>query len=111
MNVPEHLDDQGRRKWAEVLPVLQAHGDADQGTLDALAAYCSAWSRWTGAEAKVTEQGAVVDGTANPYIAIAGAAQRQLRQWSGELKLTPKTRGRAERGESAVMELLRNPAA
>ena len=32
----------------------------DQGTLDALAAYCQAWSRWTAAEAQVSTLGPVV---------------------------------------------------
>ena len=50
-----------------------------QGTLDALACYCQAWSRWTAAEQQVNALGAVVKSAAgfaipNPYIAIAAAA-------------------------------------
>ena len=88
---PAHLDDQARAKWAEVLPIIQARGEPDQGTLDALACYCQAWSRWTAAEAKVNETGAVVKSPAglavpNPYLAVAAAAQRQMRQWATELR-------------------------
>jgi P27 family predicted phage terminase small subunit len=115
MNAPEHLDEQARVKWAELLPILQDRGDElDAGTLDALSCYCQAWSRWTAAEAQVSMLGAVVKSAAgfaiaNPYVAIAAAAQRQMRQWAAELKLTPKTRGRAAsaESESAVAAMLR----
>ena len=113
---PTHLDTIAQQKWAEVIPILQEHGDVDQGALDALTAYCSAWSRWTAAEAQVNALGAVVKSPAgfpvqNPFVAIAAAAQRQMRQWGSELKLTPKARGKATsaEGESAVMRLLREP--
>lgn len=91
---PKHLDKTAAKKWKEILPQL---ADLEQGTLDALAAYCSAWSRWTGAESKVQELGPVVKSpqgfpVQNPYLPIAAQAQRQLRQWSGELRLTPKSR-------------------
>jgi P27 family predicted phage terminase small subunit len=112
-NAPKHLDKQARAKWAEVLPILNGRGNVDQGTLDALAAYCQAWSRWTAAEAQVNTLGAVVKSAAgfavaNPYVAIAAAAQRQMRQWAAELRLTPKTRDKANpESESAVSAILR----
>ena len=88
---PEHLDEQARAKWGEVLPIVQARGEPDQGTLDALACYCQAWSRWTAAESKVNELGAVVKSEAgiaipNPYLSVAKDAQRAMRQWAGELR-------------------------
>jgi len=111
---PQHLDEQSRAKWSELLPILERRGDVDGGTMDALSCYCSAWSRWTAAEAKVSELGTVVKSpagfpVANPYVSIAAAAQRQMRQWALELRLTPKSRGRkAESGEeSAVSKILR----
>lgn len=111
---PEHLDAAAVAKWRELLPILESRGDLDQGTLDALAAYATAWSRWLAAEIKVSELGAVVKSAAgfaiaNPYVAIAAASQRQLRQWATELKLTPKARGKATsaEGESAVSRILK----
>ncbi len=91
-HAPEHLDQAARAKWAEVLPILEGHGDVDQGTLDALAAYCSAWSRWTAAEQQVGTLGLVVKSpagfpVANPYAAVAKDAQRQMRQWGNVLGL------------------------
>ena len=89
---PEHLDAQARQKWGEVFPILETCGTIDPGTLDALACYCQAWSRWTTAEQQVNALGAVVKSpagfaVANPYIAIAAAAQRQMRQWGDVLGL------------------------
>lgn len=98
---PEHLDEQALAKWAEVLPILEGRGDLDQGTLDALAAYATAWSRWTAAEAQVSTLGLVVKSpagfpVANPYAAAAAAASRQMRQWSKVLGLTTRSRKAAE---------------
>ena len=88
---PAHLDDQARAKWGEVWPIVAAREVIDQGILDALAGYCLAYSRWTAAEAKVNELGAVVKSPAgfavpNPYLAVAAQAQRQMRQWATELR-------------------------
>ena len=99
---PAHLDDAARAKWGELVGSLQ---DQEQGTLDALAAYCSAWSRWTAAESKVAELGTVVKSpqgfpVANPYAAIAAQAQRQMRQWAGELRLTPAARAKGQRKQA-----------
>jgi P27 family predicted phage terminase small subunit len=96
---PLNLDDEGRRKWGEVYPILESRGDVDQGTLDALTAYCSAWSQWLAAEAQVKTLGAVVKSAAgfaqeNPFLTVARKAQTAMRQWAGELRLTPKARGK-----------------
>jgi P27 family predicted phage terminase small subunit len=89
---PEILDAQARAKWAELLPILETRGEVDTSTLDALAAYCQAWSRWQSAEGQVNALGAVVKSPAgfpvqNPYLAVAAAAQRQMRQWADVLGL------------------------
>lgn len=115
MKPPDHLDAQARAKWAEVLPILQERGDTlDAGTLDAVEAYAVAWSQWLQAQAKVAELGTVIKSAAgfavvSPYVGIAAAAQRQMRQWAAELKLTPKARGKAKpaESESAVTAILR----
>jgi P27 family predicted phage terminase small subunit len=94
---PEHLDEQGRAKWLDVLAILQGRDDLDAGTLDALACYCSAWSTWILAEAQVKTVGLVVKSPAgfaieNPYLGVARKAQVAMRQWAAELRLTPKSR-------------------
>ncbi len=112
-DVPEHLDEQGRSNWAEVYPPLEARGDVDQGTLDALAAYCTAWSRWTAAEQQVGTLGLVVKSpagfpVANPYLNVAKDAQRQMRQWGDVLGIL-KRPGRKQDGapQSAVSLILK----
>ena len=88
---PAHLDDEARRKWKEVLPILEARGDIDQGTADALACYCSAWSQWAAAEAQVKTLGLIVRSAAgvaqeNPYLTVARKAQVAMRQWLDKLR-------------------------
>jgi P27 family predicted phage terminase small subunit len=90
-HAPEHLDATARAKWAEVWPIVAQRKKTDQGSLDALAGYCLAYSRWTAAERQVSELGTVIKSPAgfavpNPYVAIAAAAQRQMRQWAAELR-------------------------
>jgi len=100
MNAPEHLDEQARQKWAEVLEILDGRGDAlDAGTLDALTCYAVAWSQWTAAQAQVQQLGAVVKSPGgfaqeNPFLTGARKAQTAMRQWAGERRLTPKARGK-----------------
>ena len=89
---PEYLDTTARAKWAEVWPaVAVATREPAQATLDALAGYCLAFSRWQAAEAKVTELGGVIKSPAgiavpNPYVAVAKSAAGEMRKWRAELK-------------------------
>jgi P27 family predicted phage terminase small subunit len=94
---PDYLDAQARGKWAGVYGILQARGEIDTGTLDALACYCAAWGQWRAADEKVTELGLVVKSPAgfaqeNPYLAVARKAQTELRRWGDVLKITPKSK-------------------
>ena len=99
---PEHLDGLARQKWGEVLEILDGRGDTlDAGTLDALSCYAVAWSQWTSAQAQVQQLGTVVKSPAgfaveSPYLAVARKAQAELRRWGAELKLTPRSRGKAD---------------
>ena len=110
---PEHLDEQARAKWAEVLPILEGRDDVDQGVLDGLAAYSVAYSQWVAAQAKIAELGTLIKSAAgfaivSPYVTVAAQAERRMRQWASELKITPKSRGRkAAEPESAVVRILK----
>ena len=100
---PAHLDDEAKAKWGEVAGILDGRGDTlDAGTLDGVTAYAVAWSQWLAAQAKVLELGPVIKSAAgfaivSPYVAVAAQAERRMRQWAAELKLTPKTRGASRR--------------
>jgi P27 family predicted phage terminase small subunit len=112
---PEHLDAQARVKWAELFPILEGRGDIDQGVLDALAAYAVAYSQWVAAQAKIAELGPVIKSAAgfaiiSPFVTVAAAAERRLKQWATELQLTPKARRKKAadaQPESAVLGILR----
>lgn len=93
---PEHLDATARAKWAEILPLLAERGGIDQGVLDALEQYVTAWSRWLSSLAATEAEGAIVvtpqGRVLNPHVGIAERAARSVRQWAGELRLTPARR-------------------
>ncbi len=66
----------------------------------ALAAYCTAWSRWVEAEAMVKKFGAIVKSPEkgfpmkSPYLSIADQAMETMRKLLVEFGLTPSSRGR-----------------
>jgi P27 family predicted phage terminase small subunit len=97
---PEHLDDEGRKKWGEVFAILDGRGDdIDAGILDALACYASAWSQWVQAEGQVKALGMVVKSAAGfatecPYLTVARKAQTELRKWGDVLQITPKSKAK-----------------
>jgi P27 family predicted phage terminase small subunit len=103
---PVHLAPEARIKWVEILPILEARGEIEQGSLDALVLYCTAWSQWGEAEEKVKDLGTVVKSPAgfpveNPYSVIARKAQTEFRRWAAELKLTPKSAGKERKSRTA----------
>jgi len=90
VNAPTTWTSRPARKWAEVYPILDGRSDVDQGTADALTAYCSAWSQWLAAEAQVKTLGLVIKSAAGspwkiPIWPWARKAQTALRQWGGRV--------------------------
>jgi P27 family predicted phage terminase small subunit len=113
---PDHLDPVAVGKWQEIVTLLQERGDdVDAGTLTAVACYAVAWSQWREATQKAQETGLIVRSPQgfpqeNPFAVVARKAQTELRRWGAELKLSPKSRGRAKQPdaeESAVDRILR----
>lgn len=101
-NPPEHLDADACTKWQELVGSLP---DQEQGTLDALSAYCQAWSRMVAAERRVAELGTVTKSPTgfpvqNPFLSILQAERRALRQWAVELRLTPAARAKGNRQQT-----------
>jgi len=100
---PTHLDVDAQAKWGQLVGTLP---DQQQGTLDALAAYCQAWSRMLAAESKVAELGLITKSpqgfpTANPFLSVLQQERRSLRQWATELRLTPASRAKGQRQKQA----------
>ncbi|HWA99392.1 MAG TPA: phage terminase small subunit P27 family, partial [Pirellulales bacterium] len=69
----------------------------DRGTL---AAYCVVYGRWTEAETKIKVDGLVVKVNGqiipNPYLSVANAALKQMREFASEFGMTPSARTRVK---------------
>jgi P27 family predicted phage terminase small subunit len=108
---PEHLDAIAREEWDRVAPLLEEMGILGSIDRAALAGYCSAYSVWVRAEAKMGKSGrlVIVGATgalvANPYIRIATQALDQMRKFMVEFGMTPSSRSRivgtGKRGKEA----------
>lgn len=101
---PAHLDTAARRKWRELLPVL---GDHEPATLDALACYAVAFSRWTVAEASITTEGTIIDGRENPHLAIVRRSMVELHRWGKVLAQHRGQRSRQAKKDTAGDGILR----
>ena len=97
---PEWLDGEAQAEWARVVLDLQAMGVLSRADRPALAAYCTAWSRWVEAEGMVKKFGAIVKSPEkgfpmkSPYLSIADQAMETMRKFLVEFGLTPSSRSR-----------------
>jgi P27 family predicted phage terminase small subunit len=94
---PDHLDDEARREWNRVIGELSRLGLVTTLDRAALAAYCHAWSRWIGAEAKLKEFGTIIKSPngypiMSPYLSIANTALKQMRDFLVEFGMSPQAR-------------------
>ncbi|MBI5863377.1 MAG: phage terminase small subunit P27 family [Planctomycetes bacterium] len=101
---PEWLDADGRLRWAELVPQLEAMGVltlVDQG---AVARYCHLWARWRKAEEFIAQHGEMYPlkddkGRTKcvqpwPQVATANKLALQLTRLEQEFGLTPAARTR-----------------
>src|SRR4030095_1441274 len=97
---PEGLDGEAQAEWARVVMDLQDMGLLSRADRPALAAYCTAWSRWVEAEGMVKKYGAIVTTREkkfpmkSPYLSIADQAMETMRKLLVEFGLTPSSRSR-----------------
>ena len=96
---PEHLGDDARSEWLRIVPELESLGLLSQIDRAALAAYCTAYGRWTEAERELQANGLVFitpngHQQASPYLSVANKALAQLRQFIQEFGLSPASRSR-----------------
>jgi len=98
--MPAWLDDEAKAEWGRITMALAEMGLLSKADRPALAAYCTAWSRWVDAEAQVKKYGAVVKSPdkgfpmKSPYLSIAEQALETMRQMMVEFGLTPSSRSR-----------------
>jgi P27 family predicted phage terminase small subunit len=99
---PVHLDKDAKREWKRISVELIALGLLTSVDMAALAAYCSAYSRWAAAEKNIQKFGMVIrskksgEPVKNPYVLIADAALDHLRKFGTEFGLTPASRSRLQ---------------
>jgi len=97
---PKHLDKAARAEWKRVSAELSICGLLTTVDRAALAAYCSAWSRWVAAEEQIAAQGLVIISpksgypVQNPYVGIANTSLDIMRKFATEFGMTPSSRSR-----------------
>jgi P27 family predicted phage terminase small subunit len=97
---PDYLDDEARDEWQRTGEVLRDMGLLSLADRTALAAYCTAYSRWVQAEAAVKKYGTIVKSPdkgfpmKSPYLTIADQAMESMRKFMVEFGLTPSSRSR-----------------
>ncbi len=97
---PDWLDTEARAEWNRVTVELTDMGMLTLADRAALAAYCTAWSRWVEAEAMVKKFGTIVKSPErgfpmkSPYLSIADQALETMRKLMVEFGLTPSSRSR-----------------
>ncbi len=98
--IPDHLDQAAHAEWNRIAPILLAAGLVTDADMAALAAYCVCYARWQHAERQVQALGPVVKSPSgypikNPWLSIAEASLKEVRQWSNEFGMTPSSRTKA----------------
>jgi len=97
---PPHLDREAKAEWKRISADLTTLGLLTNVDRAALAAYCSAWSRWVAAEKSIQKFGTVIKSPKsgfpiqNPFVGVANTALDQLRKFAVEFGLTPASRSR-----------------
>ena len=103
---PKWLDDEARKVWAELVPMLEGMGVLTRIDGHALARYCRLWSRWRKAESFIEEKGEMYplrddNGRVKcfmqwPQVAIANKLAQQLTRLEQEFGMTPSARARIQ---------------
>ena len=107
IQAPEWMDDDAKKEWARVAPMLVKNGLLTEMDVDALTAYCHAWCAWKDANAKIRQFGAVVKSPSgypiqSPYLAISNKAMDTMRGLMTEFGMTPSSRTRVTRNSMPV---------
>jgi P27 family predicted phage terminase small subunit len=99
---PSHLLPAAKKEWKRVSVHLEKLGLITELDMAALAAYCQAYARWTGAELKLKKLGedGLITKTPSGYqqmsvwYQVSNKAVEQMHKFSAEFGMTPSTRTR-----------------
>ena len=109
---PDWLDEDARKMWDHLLPMLDGMGVLTRVDGNSLARYCRLWSRWRKAESFIEEKGDMYplrgdDGQVKcfqqwPQVAIANKLAQQLTRLEQEFGMTPSARARLQVAPTAT---------
>ena len=103
---PDWLDETAQAMWNHLIPLLEGMGVLTRIDGNALARYCSLWSRWRKMEAFIQDKGEMYplrgdDGKVKCFqqwtqVSIAGKLALQLTRLEQEFGMTPSARARIQ---------------
>jgi P27 family predicted phage terminase small subunit len=95
---PAWLDKAAKAEWRRVAPLLVKNGLLSELDLDALTAYCVAFTEWRRAAAQARRQTVVVGPNGflmqSPYVLIAARSLALMRSLMSDFGMTPSARAR-----------------
>jgi P27 family predicted phage terminase small subunit len=96
---PDALDNIAKEEWARICPILYNNGLYTNIDSTMLALYCSSFSRWVRAQAKVDKDGEILKTTnghpiRNPWLDISNKCWKQIKDSLVEFGMTPSSRSR-----------------
>lgn len=102
---PAHIKGEALKEWKRLAVLLADSERWDAKYQSTLAAYCTAFGRWTEAETILREKGFIVKAPSgfpiqNPYLAVANKAMEQMRRYLSELGLTPSAQASQHNADS-----------
>jgi P27 family predicted phage terminase small subunit len=102
IEMPEYLGEVAQRRWAVMLPLLQAVRVMTRADIEALARYCDTYEWWLATRAKLkaegdtypilNDKGEVKYVAQRPEVSIAHKLAAQLHALEADFGLTPSSR-------------------
>ncbi len=106
MSPPAYLGRLAKAEWRRIIPKLDEMGILSDADRAVIAAYCQAWQRVQQYEKDIDDNGSSFITEKGyecqrPAVAMAQKQAQLLRQFAGELGLSPSSRSRVEVPEKA----------
>lgn len=98
-DAPDHLSDNAKSHWNEVVGQLYDAKIMTALDVDALSMYCEAYARWVEANESIRKFGMVVKSPSGypmqtPWLSISNAAFKQMKDVMVEFGMTPSSRSK-----------------
>lgn len=104
---PDWICDEAKNEWTRLAPSLEKMGLLTMMDVQAFAAYCQAYAKWKEAEQKIEEEGATFETqtgyiSPSPWVSIARAERKAMKEQGALFGLTPSDRSRIIAGNENV---------